>query len=121
MRVNSDNALRVAEVRRIIGRRLHDLGIANPAVQKIESAGNQLLVSLPVGFDVARAKRLVAASGELEIKLVEGDSAPDRATLLANRRGLVPDNMEVVQGRGSSGGDPSVVEVRRRHVLTRDW
>jgi preprotein translocase subunit SecD len=118
LRVNTDDAAKVSGVQEVIRRRLRGVGLANPAIQLHGPAANEILVSLPVGVHIERAKNLIANSALLEIKIVQ-DGPADGQTLLATR-GNLPEGMEVVPAQVVSTGTSSreYYLVRRAAVIT---
>jgi preprotein translocase subunit SecD len=66
------------------------------------SAGDQILVQLPGVSDVARAKEIIRSTALLEFKIVEEGPAPSQEALLQSRNGVLPPDMEVI-----NGADPS--------------
>jgi preprotein translocase subunit SecD len=107
----------VKETIKTLERRVNQLGVAEPVIAPHGSAGDQILVQLPGVTDPEQAKRVINRTAQLYLKLVE-DSAPTREALLQNTGGKVPDNMEVVTGRGDTPGQPTYYLVRREAVIT---
>ncbi len=99
MRTPVVSSLREEAVRQsldTIGRRVNELGVAEPVVAPYGIGGDQILVQLPGVADVARAKELIGSPALLELKIVEEGPAPSRELLLEGRNGVVPPDMEVV-------------------------
>ncbi len=55
-------------------------------------------MQLPGVTDVARAKEIIRATALLEFKIVEAGPATSQETLLQDRGGVVPPDMEVITG-----------------------
>lgn len=118
LRVNTDDAAKLADVEGVIRRRLRDVGI-NPSVRAHWPVENQFLVMLPKGVDVDRAKAMLANNARLEIKIVEGGPAPDEQTLRSSQGGSLPDAMEIVPGTSGTGNLSRVYYlVQRAAVIT---
>jgi preprotein translocase subunit SecD len=93
-----------------IERRINALGLTEPTIQlRGGSNSNEILVQLPGEGDPTRAKSVIQAGGQLELKLVE-DPAPytSETEALSRHGGILPAGTEIVPGRSetrnSSGG-----------------
>jgi preprotein translocase subunit SecD len=86
-----------------IERRINLLGLTEPTIQPHGRKDNEILVQLPGEGDPARAKAVIQAGGQLELKLVEDPSPyPSEAAALAAHGGILPPNTEIVRGRSES-------------------
>jgi protein-export membrane protein SecD len=113
-----------------IERRINALGLTEPTIQPHGRVGqdNEILVQLPGEGDPAAAKRVIQASGQLELKLVEDPSTyPSEAAALAAKGGVLAPGTELVQGSvesrsrtGQSTGDSWYVLSRVPAVTGRD-
>jgi preprotein translocase subunit SecD len=92
----------VRQALQTIERRVNELGVAEPVVAP-HGTGDQILVQLPGVSDVARAKEIIRSTALLELKLVEDGPAPNRESLLSARNGVVPQDMEIVNGSDTLG------------------
>ena len=83
-----------------IERRINALGLTEPTIQLHGRKDNEILVQLPGEGDPTRAKGVIQAGGQLELKLVE-DPTPyaSQSEALARHGGVLPPNTEVVPGR----------------------
>ncbi len=112
----------VAQAIQTIDRRVNELGVSEPIVAPYGNEGNQIMVQLPGVTDIPRAKEMIGRTAVLELKLVEQGPAPDQATLLASTGGVVPPDLEVVQGVSTSvPGQPATASyylVRRLAAVT---
>src|SRR5207249_2956797 len=64
---------------------------------------NEILVQLPGEGDPTRAKGVIQAGGQLELKLVEGPQTyPSQEAALAHYSGILPSGTEVVAGRSET-------------------
>jgi preprotein translocase subunit SecD len=83
-----------------IERRINALGLTEPTIQPHGRKDNEILVQLPGEGDPARAKQVIQAGGQLELKLVE-DPTPysSEAAALAQHGGVLPPATEIVPGR----------------------
>ena len=103
-----------------IGRRVDELGVAEPVIARHSTAG-QILVQLPGIDDVQRAKDIILSTSLLELKLVEFGPFGDEATALQAVGGTLSADMEIVSGRddiGVAGGGELYYVVRRVAAVT---
>jgi preprotein translocase subunit SecD len=107
----------VQEAIRTLERRVNQLGVAEPIIAQTGSQQDQILVQLPGVTDAEQAKRVIQKTAQLALKLVE-DTGPSREALLEKTQGKVPDNLELVQGRGDTPGEPVFYVVRKEAVIT---
>jgi preprotein translocase subunit SecD len=105
----------VTQAIQTIERRVNELGVSEPVVAEY-GAGDQIVIQLPGVSDVRRAEEIIRNTAILELKIVEGGPAPDQATLLSGRGGVVPTGMEVVPGMSEVPGDTSRVYYLVRQV-----
>src|SRR5579859_7652039 len=87
-----------------IERRINALGLTEPTIQQRGGANdNEILVQLPGEGDPSRAKAVIQAGGQLELKLVEDPTTyPSQVAALAAHGGILPPGTELVQGRAES-------------------
>ena len=88
-----------------IERRINALGLTEPTIQRRGRAGqdNEILVQLPGESDPSRAKGVIQAGGQLELRLVEDPNPyPSQAAALAAHGGILPPGTEVVRGRAEN-------------------
>jgi len=88
-----------------IERRINALGLTEPTIQKRGRAGqdNEILVQLPGESDPERAKNVIQAGGQLELKLVSDPTPyPSEAAALAAHGGVLPAGTQVIPGRSES-------------------
>ncbi len=87
-----------------IERRINALGLTEPTIQQRGGANdNEILVQLPGEGDPTRAKEVIRAGGQLELKLVEDPTTyPSQVAALAAHGGVLPPGSEVVAGRNES-------------------
>jgi preprotein translocase subunit SecD len=92
-----------------IDRRINALGLTEPTIQRHGRNDNEILVQLPGEGDPSRAKAVIQAGGQLELKLVEDPTTyPSQAAALAAHGGVLPPGTELVPGRSESR-DPSAL------------
>jgi preprotein translocase subunit SecD len=86
-----------------IERRINALGLTEPTIQLHGRKDNEILVQLPGEGDPTRAKQVIQAGGQLELRLVE-DPAPyaSESAALAAHGGILPAGTEVVRGRSET-------------------
>ena len=86
-----------------IERRINALGLTEPTIQPHGRKDNEILVQLPGEGDPTRAKQVIQAGGQLELKLVEDPTTyPSEAAALAAHGGILPPNTEIVSGRSET-------------------
>src|SRR5882757_127740 len=87
-----------------IERRINALGLTEPIIQQRGGANdNEILVQLPGEGDPSRAKAVIQAGGQLELKLVEDPSPyPSQTAALAAHGGVLPPGTEILAGRNES-------------------
>ena len=100
-----------------IERRINALGLTEPTIQPHGRVGqdNEILVQLPGEGDPTRAKEVIQAGGQLELKLVEDPTTyPSETAALAAHAGK--DQRQrgqgVLEGSGSKG--------KKEEALTRN-
>jgi preprotein translocase subunit SecD len=110
-----------------IGRRINALGLTEPTIQLHGRNDNEILVQLPGEGDPSRAKAVIQAGGQLELRLVEDPSPyPSQAAALAQHGGVLPPGTELVPGRsesrtpGADSGEVWYVLSRSAVVTGRD-
>jgi len=102
-----------------IDRRINALGLTEPTIQRHGRKDNEILVQLPGEGDPSRAKAVIQAGGQLELKLVEDPTTyPSQAAALAAHGGVLPPGTELVPGRSESR-DPNAASGEVWYVLSR--
>lgn len=103
-----------------IERRINALGLTEPTIQPQGRKDNEILVQLPGEGDPARAKQVIQAGGQLELKLVEDPTTyPSEAAALAAHGGILPPNTEIVKGRVESRNQTQPDTGEAWYVLSR--
>jgi preprotein translocase subunit SecD len=102
-----------------IERRINALGLTEPTIQLHGRKDNEILVQLPGEGDPTRAKQVIQAGGQLELRLVE-DQTPyaSESAALAAHGGVLPPGTEVVHGRSETRG-PANESGENWYVLSR--
>src|SRR6201984_2307255 len=78
-----------------ISRRVNELGLTEPTIQLRGRNDNEILVQLPGEGDPTRAKAVIQAGGQLELKLVEDPTThPSQVAALAAHGGVLPPGSE---------------------------
>jgi preprotein translocase subunit SecD len=92
-----------------IERRINGLGLTEPTIQlRGGQNNNEILVQLPGEGDPARAKEVIKAGGQLELRLVEGPQVyTSQAEAFASNGGKLPAGTELVPGNIESRNSPS--------------
>jgi preprotein translocase subunit SecD len=87
-----------------IERRINALGLTEPTIQQRGGSNdNEILVQLPGEGDPSRAKAVIQAGGQLELKLVEDPTTyPSQVAALAAHGGVLPSGTELIPGRSES-------------------
>ncbi|HUJ41907.1 MAG TPA: protein translocase subunit SecD [Candidatus Acidoferrales bacterium] len=106
-----------------IRRRIDQLGLTEPVVSEYTRGQDEILVQLPGEGDPTRAKSIIQAGGQLELRLVVGSrtySSPAEA-YAAQPNGILPPNTELLPGReergpGQSGGSSDVYYLVDRYA-----
>lgn len=98
-----------------IERRINALGLTEPTIQLHGRKDNEILVQLPGEGDPTRAKAVIQAGGQLELRLVEDPMTySSQSDALAKHGGVLPPNTELVPGRSegrNASGAQDVNEV----------
>src|SRR5467141_1297057 len=104
-----------------IERRINALGLTEPTIQLHGRKDNEILVQLPGEGDPTRAKKVIQAGGQLELKLVE-DPVPytSQVEALSRHGGVMPPGTELVPGRSETRNASGGVETGESwYVLSR--
>ncbi len=105
-----------------IERRINALGLTEPTIQPRGGRNaNEILVQLPGEGDPTRAKDVIQAGGQLELKLVE-DPVPYSSQMEALTRhgGVLPPGTEIVPGRSETRNPTGGVDTGESwYVLSR--
>jgi preprotein translocase subunit SecD len=103
-----------------IERRINALGLTEPTIQPHGRKDNEILVQLPGEGDPSRAKAVIQAGGQLELKLVEDPNPyPSQTAALAGHGGILPPGTELVSGRSESRGSSAADTGENWYVLSR--
>src|SRR3984893_10937451 len=103
-----------------IERRINALGLTEPTIQPHGRKDNEILVQLPGEGDPGRARQVIQAGGQLELKLVEDPTPyPSQAAALAAHGGILPPGTEVVQGRSSASTTSGAPPAENWYVISR--
>jgi preprotein translocase subunit SecD len=90
-----------------IERRINALGLTEPTIQLHGRKDNEILVQLPGEGDPTRAKAVIQAGGQLELRSVEDPQTySSQAEALSRHGGVLPPGTELVPGR-SEARNPS--------------
>jgi preprotein translocase subunit SecD len=103
-----------------IEKRINALGLTEPTIQPHGRKDNEILVQLPGEGDPTRARAVIQAGGQLELKLVE-DPTPysSQAAAMSAHGGVLPPGTEIVQGRSSAATPGSPASVENWYVISR--
>jgi preprotein translocase subunit SecD len=107
--------------------RIDALGLTEPIVAPYGQGDNEIIVELPGEGDPVRAKSVIQAGGQLEIRLaVDPTPYPSEAAAQAAHNGVLPPNTELVPGKseasatGEVGGESWYLLDRLPIVTGRD-
>jgi preprotein translocase subunit SecD len=101
----------VADIRRdtmdqaleTITRRINALGLTEPTIAFTGRGENEILVELPGEGDPTRAKSVIQAGGQLELKRVADEQTfPSESAAQASHGGILPPGSEIVVGKSES-------------------
>jgi preprotein translocase subunit SecD len=92
-----------------IRRRIDQLGLTEPFVAPYGRGENEIIVELPGEGDPVRAKSVIQAGGQLEIRLVQDPNPyPSEAAAMGAHNGVLPPNTEILPGSASAApGTPA--------------
>ena len=105
-----------------IERRINALGLTEPTIQPRGGRNaNEILVQLPGEGDPTRARGVIQAGGQLELKLVEDvRTYSSQSEALAAHGGVLPPGTELVPGRSETRNPTGVVDTSETwYVLSR--
>src|SRR6266566_2943755 len=104
-----------------IAQRINALGLTEPNIQLHGRKDNEILVQLPGEGDPARAKAVIQAGGQLELKKVEDPRVySSQAEALAAHGGILPPGTELVPGRPEGRTVPDAAQIGESwYVLSR--
>ena len=97
----------MTQAQETITRRIDQLGLTEPFVAPYGSGNHEIIVELPGEGDPVRAREIIQAGGQLEIRLaLDPNSYPSEAAAIQAHNGILPPNAELVPGepeRGANG------------------
>ncbi|HEV2386688.1 MAG TPA: protein translocase subunit SecD [Candidatus Acidoferrales bacterium] len=105
------------EAMETIRRRIDQLGLTEPTIAPTGSADDEILVQLPGEGDLNRAKEVIQAGGQLELRKVIDGPYPSEAEALAGHGGILPADSELVPGVAEGAGQQAGATVY--YLLTR--
>jgi preprotein translocase subunit SecD len=103
-----------------IDRRINALGLTEPTIQRHGRKDNEILIQLPGEGDPTRAKQVIQAGGQLELKLVEDPTVYTSETdALQKHGGILPAGTELVPGRATTQTNSGTTESEGWYLLDR--
>jgi len=102
-----------------IERRINALGLTEPTIQFHGRADNEILVQLPGEGDPARAKAVIQAGGQLELRLVVGGPYSSDLQALQAHNGVLPPATELVRGRSEARSTTGAPAAETWYLLER--
>jgi preprotein translocase subunit SecD len=100
-----------------IERRVNELGLSEPIVAPYTD-DDQILVQLPGMDDLDSAKRIIGASGQLRLTLVEGGPFASLAAAMAAYGGAGSSAVEILPGRAEGSDAPVYYTVAKQPAAT---
>ena len=100
-----------------IERRVNELGLTEPVVAPYTDE-DQILVQLPGVEDVEGAKRIIRATAQLRLTLVERGPFPGREAALDAYGDALPHDVEILPGRADGTGETVYYAVAKQPVVT---
>ncbi|MFZ0739906.1 MAG: protein translocase subunit SecD [Candidatus Acidiferrales bacterium] len=95
-----------------IERRINALGLTEPTIAFTGRAENEILVQLPGEGDPTRAKAVIQAGGQLELRGVDDTNTyPSEAAALAAHGGVLPPGTELLPGKSATAPGQSGPQV----------
>jgi preprotein translocase subunit SecD len=102
-----------------ITRRINALGLTEPTIAFTGRADDEILVQLPGEGDPTRAKSVIQAGGQLQLKLVADEQTyPSQAAALAAHGGVLPPGTEIIPGK-SENNAPGQAPQQVYYLLNR--
>ena len=110
----------MAQSEETIRRRIDALGLTEPVVAPYGQADNEIVVELPGEADPNRAKSVIQAGGQLELRRVSDVTPyPSEAAALAAHGGVLPPGTELVPAKSTDPATPGgVYLVDRTPIIT---
>jgi preprotein translocase subunit SecD len=111
-----------------IERRVNELGLTEPTIQRRGRNENEIMVQLPGESDPTRAKEVIGKVGQLELRLVEDPRTyASQVEAITAHNGVLPPGTEVLAGNneapsssGNPGGEVWYIVRRAPEVTGRD-
>ncbi|HVS74649.1 MAG TPA: protein translocase subunit SecD [Candidatus Acidoferrales bacterium] len=101
-------------------RRINGLGLTEPTIQFHGRNDNEILIQLPGEGDPSRAKAVIKAGGQLELRLVEDPTTyPSEIAGLSAHNGVLPLGTELVRGSSQAHGSSRAPEGEVWYLLSR--
>jgi preprotein translocase subunit SecD len=110
----------MAQSEETIRRRIDALGLTEPVVAPYGQAENEIVVELPGEGDPNRAKSVIQAGGQLELRRVTDVTPyPSEAAAMAAHGGVLPPGTEIVPAKSTDPAVPAgVYLVDRTPIIT---
>ena len=95
-----------------IERRINALGLTEPTVAFTGRSADEILVQLPGEGDPTRAKAVIQAGGQLELRGVDNDQTwPSEAAAMASLGGVLPPGTELLPGKSDAANGQQAGQV----------
>ncbi len=102
-----------------ITRRINALGLTEPTIAFTGRADNEIFVQLPGEGDPTRAKSVIQAGGQLQLKLLADEQTyPSQVAASAAHGGVLPAGTEIVPGK-SENNAPGQAPQQVYYILNR--
>jgi len=104
-----------------IERRINALGLTEPTIQLRGGRNqNEIIVQLPGEGDPTRAKVVIQAGGQLELRLVEDPATyPSEAAALAAHSGILPAGTQIMPGHSEARASSATDSAEVWYLLSR--
>jgi preprotein translocase subunit SecD len=103
-----------------IRRRIDELGLTEPFVAPYGQGDNEIIVELPGETDPLRAKGVIQAGGQLEIRYVPDPTPyPSEAAAITAKNGVLPPGTELMPGVSSAAGGQATAVGESWYIVSR--
>jgi preprotein translocase subunit SecD len=103
-----------------IRRRIDELGLTEPFVAPYGQGDNEIIVELPGETDPIRAKDVIQAGGQLEIRYVPDQTPyPSESAAISAKNGVLPPGTELMQGTSSAAGGQGAATGESWYIVSR--
>jgi preprotein translocase subunit SecD len=124
MRASTEASIRTTTMQQsveTIRRRIDQLGLTEPEIREHGRSEDEILVQLPGEGDPARAKAIIQAGGQLELRLMHGERPYSSEAEARNAfpGGVFPAGTELVKGRAERDITPGSTPAEAWYLLDK--